>query len=400
MSLIVNSERRCIFVKSYQDIVVEALDIWKRRAKRRQVFIIVDLLKAVKDNLLNLWLADKITVVMADEKKYQIKCRILRNGIQIKVINNMNKNAICIFTCNNSTKLRSVVTELCAFNKAYCINIIDDSSEFEIVQENIAISQMFDSTTYLGRVKFIEFYNLKENTSTSKQYLGNETWNLGIARNFALDYSIRNQYDKALFIDDDISEINQKIVHEGFSILNKDNFVSCNIGGVEDNSIIGHISKQLKIIEDNPKMLSGGFLFLVPPSISHHFYNIYNEDWIMQFLEHDKERILMPFFVKHDAEKNVKWNMSQVFFQEIGEIVVDGLIINKGALLMDSIFWDNIIKNRTVYIEYVKQCAQQANRKEYYDICSNLSVWLNQINGQSILETIKQNRYGRTKFKI
>ncbi|MDR0604468.1 MAG: hypothetical protein LBG80_09230 [Bacteroidales bacterium] len=268
------------------------------------------------------------------------------------------------------------------------------------MQENIDISQMFDSTTYLGRVKFIKFYNLKGNASTSKQYLGDETWNLGIARNFALDYSIRNQYDKVLFIDDDISEINQKIIHEGFSILNKDNFVSCSIGGTEDNSIIGHISKQLKIVEDNPKMLSGGFLFLAPSSITHHFYNIYNEDWIMQFLEHDKERILMPFFVKHDAEKNVKWNMSQVFFQEIGEIVVDGLIISKDALLMDSIFWDNIIKNRTIYIEYVKQCAQQADIKEYYDICSNLSVWINQINGQSILEIIKQNRYDRTKFKI
>jgi hypothetical protein len=303
----------------------------------------------------------------------------------------MNKNAICIFTCNNSTKLRSVVTELCAFNKAYCINIIDDSSEFEIVQENIAISQMFDSTTYLGRVKFIEFYNLKENTSTSKQYLGNETWNLGIARNFALDYSIRNQYDKVLFIDDDISEINQKIVYEGFSILNKANFVSCNIGGVEDNSIIGHISKQLKIIEDNPKMLSGGFLFLVPSSITHHFYNIYNEDWIMQFLEQDKERILMPFSVKHNVDKDIKWNMSQVFFQEIGEIVVEGLIKNKNALSMNSIFWDNIIKSRISYIEIVKEYAQQANAREYCEICYNLCTWLNQLNGQSILKIIKQN---------
>jgi len=312
----------------------------------------------------------------------------------------MNEKAIYIFTCNNSTKLKSVVTELSVFNKAYSINIIDDSSESNIIQENKNISQIFDSTTYLGREMFIEFYNLKESKSNSEQYLGDETWNLGIARSFALDYSTHNQFEKVLFVDDDISEIEQKIVLEGFSILNKGNFVSCNIGGVEDDSIVGHISKRLNIIDKNSRMLSGGFLFLTPSSINHHFYNIYNEDWIMQFLEQDKKRILMPFFVKHNADKNVKWNMNQVFFQEVGEIVVDGLFSSKDAFLMDSIFWDNIIENRNNDIEYLKQCASQANIKEYYDICSGLCVWLNQINGQLILETIKNNRYDRTKFKI
>jgi len=302
----------------------------------------------------------------------------------------MNERVIYIFTCNNSTKLKSVVTELCSFEEKYCINIIDDSSEPKIIQENITISQIHNSITYLGREKFIEFYNLKDGLSTSKQYLGDETWNLGIARNFALDYSVHNKYDKVLFIDDDISNIDQKIVNEGFSILAKDNFVSCNIGGIGDNSIVGHISKQLKIIEDNPEMLSGGFWFLIPSSITHHFYNIYNEDWIMQFLEQDKERKIMPFFVRHNADKNIEWNMNKVFFQEVGEIVVEGLIKNNNALLMDSEFWNNIIKDRISYIEIVKESAKQTNMKEYYDICSNLSVWLSQIKGQSILEIIKQ----------
>jgi len=312
----------------------------------------------------------------------------------------MSKKAIYIFTCNNPTKLRNVVTELQLLNDVYSINIIDDSNDTKIIQENTAISQMFDSKTYLGRAEFLEFYNLKGNPYSSKQYLGDETWNLGIARNFALDYSIHNQYNKVLFIDDDISDIEQEFINEGFAMLAEDNFVSCNIGGVEDNSIIGHISKQLKIIEDNPKMLSGGFLFLTPSSIKHRFYNVYNEDWIMQFLEQDKERKCLTFSVKHNVDKDKNWGISQVFFQEIGEIIVDGLIISKDALLMDSTFWDIIIKDRVGYIELLKEHAWQANEKQYYEICSKLCIWLNQINGQSILETIKQNRYDRAKVKI
>ena len=79
MSLIANSERRCIFVENCQDIVVEALDIWKRRAKQGQVFIIADLLKADKDNLLSLWLADQVVAGLM-KKRLQIKYWMLRKN--------------------------------------------------------------------------------------------------------------------------------------------------------------------------------------------------------------------------------------------------------------------------------------------------------------------------------
>jgi len=59
--------------------LAEALDIdsatyckiekGERRAKREQIFIIAKILKADKDELLSLWLADQVTAVVADEKK-------------------------------------------------------------------------------------------------------------------------------------------------------------------------------------------------------------------------------------------------------------------------------------------------------------------------------------------
>lgn len=41
----------------------------ERHPKRKQVVIIADILQTDKEELLALWLADKITTVIADEKK-------------------------------------------------------------------------------------------------------------------------------------------------------------------------------------------------------------------------------------------------------------------------------------------------------------------------------------------
>ena len=45
----------------------------ERRPKREQVFIIAELLKADKDELLALWLADQVIAVVADEKELSNK---------------------------------------------------------------------------------------------------------------------------------------------------------------------------------------------------------------------------------------------------------------------------------------------------------------------------------------
>jgi len=59
--------------------VAEALDIdsatyckierGERKAKREQLYIIAELLKANKDELLTLWLADQVAAVVAEDKK-------------------------------------------------------------------------------------------------------------------------------------------------------------------------------------------------------------------------------------------------------------------------------------------------------------------------------------------
>ena len=45
----------------------------ERQPKREQIFVIAELLKADKDELLSLWLADQVITVVADEKKLSNK---------------------------------------------------------------------------------------------------------------------------------------------------------------------------------------------------------------------------------------------------------------------------------------------------------------------------------------
>lgn len=301
----------------------------------------------------------------------------------------MNKKAIYIFTCNRPLKLERIVLEMNSIPREYDIFIIDDSSQEDVIKKNQNISKTFNTLQYLGKTQYLDFYSINHKLAKC-QLLGDDTWNLGIARNFALDNSTLLGHEKMLFVDDDISGFDEKKIEEGFSALTEYNFVSCTLKGLEDDSILGHIAKQAGVIDDGPKMLSGGFLFLSPTSISHKFYNIYNEDWILQLLEKDKEQIILPYTVLHDGDQNVNWTLDQAIFQEFGEIVVEGLLENINALSMNYSFWDNILELRIQFIEEILEYSIKARSQHGQSICKGVLNWLNQHNGYYLLKSIEQ----------
>jgi hypothetical protein len=311
----------------------------------------------------------------------------------------MGKHAIFIFTCNSSIKLSKIISEISLIEYNH-IHVVDDSNLADIINENIALTAKCDSIIYLGIDAFNGFYKTKNLNHNSSKYLGTETWNLGTARNFAVDYSISMNFDKVLFVDDDISDINSDIVNSGFATLNRNNFVSCNLIGTDDDSIVGHISKKLGIIDTAPKMLSGGFWFLCPDSLNNKFYNIYNEDWIMQLLERNKERIVLPFSVRHNADAKNPLNERDLHFQEIGEIVIDGLMENNFAISMDSSFWNTVIENRIFYIKRLTDIAKCYNKTEEYHTLKHLGDWYNHLTGRSILKIINKQKYDREKYQV
>lgn len=311
----------------------------------------------------------------------------------------MNKKAIYIFTCNRPLKLERIVLEVKSMQGEYDIYIIDDSSREDVIKTNQKISKTFNTIKYLGKTQYLDFYSINH-TLAKYQLLGDETWNLGIARNFALDNSTLLGYEKILFVDDDISGFDARKIEEGFSALTEHNFVSCILKGFEDDSILGHIAKQVGVIDDGPKMLSGGFLFLSPTSISHRFYNIYNEDWILQLLEKDKEQIILPYSVLHDAEQNVNWTLDQAIFQEFGEIVVEGLLENVNALSMNYSFWESMLELRIQFIEEILEYSIKERSQHGQSICKGVLNWLSQQNGNYLLKSIEQIKSEQYEHKV
>lgn len=312
----------------------------------------------------------------------------------------MKKHAIYIFTCNRPQKLECLFLEICSSQKEkHSIYVIDDSNKREKSEENNRIADKHYNTKYLGMRQYLDFYKISERLQ-DRQILGDVTWNLGIARNFALDHSISLGYEKVLFIDDDISNIDHRKINEGFSVLNKDSFVSCILKGVEDNSIIGHIAKHVGVIDDGDKMLSGGFLFFSPPSISNRFFNVYNEDWILQLLEKQKKKIILPYSVYHNIDQDVNWTLDQAIFQELGELVVEGLLENENALFMNNLFWDAIIENRVKFIQEIKEEAIKTQYDLGHIICDGLLNWLNLLDGLSLHQSIVKIKNQHHEHKI
>lgn len=311
----------------------------------------------------------------------------------------MNNNSIYIFTCNRPIKLEKLLNDLCSIKNSYGIFIIDDSCRIEAVKENKKIVEKYTRATYLGTTNYTDFY--KQHGNYPDGYLlGSSSWNLGIARNFAFDHSLYRKSDKILFVDDDISGIKENIIEHGFTTLTKNRFVSCNLKGVEDNSIIGHIAKKVGVKDDGLKMLSGGFLFLAPASLSHRFYNIYNEDWIIQLLEKEKERILLPYSVQHNVGQQLKWTPEQVLFQEPGELIVEALLENSKALSLSYTFWDRILENRIKFIEEIEEASLKTENHFGHVICGILLKWLKQHNGISFHQLIENKIKDYNEYKI
>ncbi|MEQ9404330.1 MAG: hypothetical protein RIM99_12125 [Cyclobacteriaceae bacterium] len=310
----------------------------------------------------------------------------------------MNNHAIYIFTCNRPTGLERLAIEVASIQGEYSIHIIDDSSETLSIKANRKIANQFSNTRYLGIDQFNDFYKINE--GTFNQMLGDNTWNLGIARNFALEHSVQRRYKKVLFIDDDISGINQEKIDEGFSTLTENNLVSCNLLGQVDDSIIGHIATEVGVTDSNPRMLSGGFFFLTPLTVTHRFFNIYNEDWILQLLEKEKEKITIPFEVYHSINRNLKWTLDQALFQEFGELVVEGFFENDNALFLDSSFWNKILQSRIKFIEEIISRVEKFRDQLKYDICIGVLTWLKHQNGNIIKQSIEEIKNEYYEYKI
>lgn len=286
-----------------------------------------------------------------------------------------NNNAIFIFTKDRSQSLRNALNSI----KDIGINkyIIDDSIGSINKNYNKQLSETEHNTFYIGQKEcnsfFSDNYICNIDNISFLNNLGSYQWNLGYVRNFALIYSKYNNFNKVMFMDDDIEISGNDLVYDSFSLLDNCDFVGAFIKGMIDDSIIGHILNKLDIKDTDERMLSGGFLFFDPSAVEIPFVNFYNEDWIWLIfqLKTGKKSIQKGevYQKKYNPFLNYK---EKILFQEKGEIMVDALFrlykIGNFELLTKHYFWGNILTERKNYLNFIYNISIRKNEILYAEI--------------------------------
>jgi hypothetical protein len=280
------------------------------------------------------------------------------------------KKIIFVFTKDRPKVFGETLSQLKNFDDS--VIIIDDSFYESNQKSNRELLKHVPNAIYYGKNEFNESeitHNLMSNGFNSiYRQLGNEEWNLGYARNYALFLSKIYNANKALFIDDDIVIPKEEIIINSFKLLERFNFVGATIGGMIDDSLLGYISNELGLIDTYERTLSGGFLAFNPNKIKFPFLNIYNEDWIWLFLHSHEEKYLQPECVIQKNTNPYIGYEKKILFQEYGEIFIKGILIAKGKsnfeILPSKSFWENVIQERKVYLSALYDFAKISNKKD------------------------------------
>lgn len=218
--------------------------------------------------------------------------------------------------------------------------------------------------------------------------LGTNGWTLGYTRNYAIILAKAIGIERALFMDDDIIIKKVDIIKEMMKLLDNADFVGAKINGMPDDSVVGHIMRELSM---KPyEFLSGGFLAFDLDSVSEYFLNYYNEDWIWLFLHKPKVK-LTKYGEVHQLPFNPFENaVERALQQEFGEILVDGVReaceCNNFSLLVDIKFWSKIIDNRVSYVKKLIASCKINNNKAGINVGNSLLRHLSKINRKKFMD--------------
>jgi len=252
----------------------------------------------------------------------------------------------------------------------YPLFVIDDSvdkNNRRVVEETISGR---DETFYCNNESYQLFLRQKQVICTSVDLLcgqlGNFDWNLGLARNYALMIAQSGRFEKVLFMDDDIIVHDRTLPDRAFKLLDHHLVVGAHITGLTDNSITGHIASAFSI--STAVMVSGGFMAFKPDDVQFYFMNIYNEDWIWQFINGFASDLSWAGEAEHiDADK---WSngVSKACFQEFGELALDcasaAFEAQNWMILSESDFIGIIKATRRTYLLNLTELARIDNKPE------------------------------------
>jgi hypothetical protein len=277
------------------------------------------------------------------------------------------------------------------------VNIVNQVSVLDLCNN-------YSNCTYLGKAEFKKFvseFNISfPEFSFLLRDLGEPSWNLGYARNFAMMYSKAKHFENILFMDDDIQAPNVNLITKLFQLLGEYKFVGANIEGLVDDSALGHIATDVEVV--NERMLSGGFMAYNPNKIDHFFFNNYNEDWIWLFLQLKDDRYLQTGEVFQELSDPLFNYKEKIIFQEFGEIALDGILdlYKEGSYdsLIQLSFWERMIQEREEYLELLASKAHNTDNTKSLEIVSWVKNNSEKFNAELFRKLFEDYFTNRIKF--
>lgn len=289
--------------------------------------------------------------------------------------------AIFIFTKDRPDTLLKTLESI--QHAPYKLLVIDDSENTANQATVFNLCKKYSNCCYLGNLEFQKFISdykiMLPKFSFLLRKLGDSSWNLGYARNFALLYSKAEHFEKVLFTDDDIQVPNPILISELFKSLDIFKFAGANIEGLVDDSALGHIATDIAVF--NEKMLSGGFMVFNPSKVDHFFLNNYNEDWIWLFLQLKNDKFLQTGIVFQELTDPLSNYKDKIIFQEFGEIALDGILdlYKEGSYdsLIQLSFWERMIQEREEYLQLLVSKADNIGNSKNLEIV----IWVKNNSG-------------------
>ena len=178
---------------------------------------------------------------------------------------------------------------------------------------------------------------------------------LSTKRNMALMLSRLIGWDRILFLDDDITQLDPADMRRASGLLSEKNAVGLHVTGFPDHSVVCH-AYRLAGGEQEP-FIGGGAMAVAAGRSNAFFPDIYNDDW---FFLLDDDGGLQPVAVTGKVRQfpyDPFRNEDRARAEELGDVLAEGLyfLLDQGRSLAeaDEEYWTSCIAKRRQFIGQV-----------------------------------------------
>jgi hypothetical protein len=189
-------------------------------------------------------------------------------------------------------------------------------------------------------------------------------WNtdLSLKRNLGLLLSRVLGWERIMFLDDDIAELNPADVEQASGLLDTYNAVGLNVGGFPDHSVVCHAYRQAG--GDQTAFIGGGALVVQVERCWSFFPEIYNDDW---FFLLDGAKGLQPVASTGRVRQHPYdpfRSPERARNEEFGDVLAEGIywLLDQGRSIIDAdeAHWARFLIRRGQFIRRVLGMVQEA----------------------------------------